>query len=141
VNKGKGKAETPHWNPARGVCVFVISAESLDDPRHLFAVVGAKRSRPDGSPRAGLQQVGRSTLVVGGLEDADEVVGTYGPVEPLEASPVLLGAFSCSIGSLDGVLNCPYPFVGEVQQDDVGRHIPLPPFLSLPLPRRDDLSH
>jgi hypothetical protein len=101
--------------------VLVISTESLDDPWHLFAVVGAKRSRPDVASRADLQEEGRSALVIGSFEDADEVVGTHGPVD-LQAAPVLLGEFGGTIGSLDGLLNGNYPFIGKVQQDDVGVH-------------------
>jgi hypothetical protein len=58
--------------------VLVISAESFDDPLHLFAVVGAKRSRPDVTSHADLQEEGRSALVVRSFEDGDEVVGTHG---------------------------------------------------------------
>jgi hypothetical protein len=72
--------------------VFVISAESFDDPLHLFAVVGPKRSRPDVTSHANLQEEGRSALVVGSFEDGDEVVGTHGPVD-LQVAPVLLGKF------------------------------------------------
>jgi hypothetical protein len=38
------------------------SANPPKDARHLFAVVGAKRSRPDDSPGADLQQEGTRAL-------------------------------------------------------------------------------
>jgi hypothetical protein len=85
--------------------VVVISAESLDDPQHLFAVVGPKRSSPDDSPGADIQEEGGSTLDVGGFEDVDDVVGTDGPVS-LQAAPVLLlSEFLGTSGSLGGLPN------------------------------------
>ena len=49
VNKGK-KGGRGCYTPARGV--LVISAEALDDPRHLVAVVGTKRRCPEVASRA-----------------------------------------------------------------------------------------
>jgi hypothetical protein len=69
----------------------MISTESLENPLHLVVIVGAKRGRPDVAPRASLQQEGGSALVVGGFDDADQVVRTHGPVE-LQAPPCFWAA-------------------------------------------------
>ncbi len=103
------------------------SAEPPDDPGHLFAIVGTKGGRPDIAPRAKLQEEGGSGLVVGGFEDGDDVVGTYRPVDLLAAA-VLPGGFGSPIGSLNGLLDGPYPLIGEVDQRNVGGHILIPPF-------------
>ena len=109
-----------------------ISAEPLEDPRHLFAVVGAKRSRPDVAQRAALQEQGGGALVIGGFEDGNDVVGPYGSVDLFEARAVLLGEF-LELGSpIDGLRNGPYPLVGPVDQRNVGGHdcFLLPPTFS-----------
>jgi hypothetical protein len=53
----------------------------------------------DVAQRANLQEEGASTLVVGGFDDGDDVLGTHGPVE-LQAAPVLLGELTGTIDSL-----------------------------------------
>jgi hypothetical protein len=67
--------------------MLVASVESSDDSRHLFAIIGAKRGRPDNSPGADLQQEGGSALFVRGFEDVDNVVGPHGPVEICKLHP------------------------------------------------------
>ncbi len=102
VNKGKKRqGRSYREKPRPGV--LVNSTEPSDDPGHLFAVVGPKRSSPQVARRAKFEQQGGRTLVVGGFEYDDEVVGTHRPVDLLEPSSMLLGECVGLIASLHSV--------------------------------------
>ena len=81
VNTGKREGRSVLPQPG----ALAISVESLDDPRHLFAVVGTKRGGPQVASRAQFEQHGGEALVVWGLEYRDEVVRPHGPIDLLDA--------------------------------------------------------
>jgi hypothetical protein len=87
VNGGKRKGRS--YSMLRPE-VLVSSAES-NGPGHLFAVASTKRQLPRVVRRAKLEHHRGSALLVGGLEFRDEVVGANGPVDLLDARPVLVG--------------------------------------------------
>ena len=94
--------------------VPVISAESLDDPRHFFAIVSTKRQGPEVAPRAKLEHHRGGALLVWGLEYGDQVIRTDGPVDLLDARSMLLGKRIGLIATVHGILGGPYPLIGPV---------------------------
>ena len=94
--------------------VPVISAESLDDPRHFFAIVSTKRQGPEVAPRAKLEHHRGGALLVWGLEYRDQVIRTNGPVDLLDVRPMLVGECVGLIATVHGILGGPNPLIGSV---------------------------
>ena len=132
VNKGKKKGR-------RVVAPVLLEAsyafsctgcgtKPLDDARHLFAVVGAKRQGPEVPRRAKFEQHCTGALIVGGFDYCDQVVGADGPIDLLDCRSILLGECVGLFASVHGIPCSSHPLVGPVHQDDVGGH----PCLLLP---------
>src|SRR5919107_929678 len=111
MNRGKRKGRS--YSMLRPD-VLVISAESLDDPRHFFAIVSTKRQGPEIAPRAKLEHHRGGALLVWGLEYRDQVIRTNGPVDLLDVRPMLVGECVGLIATVHGILSGPYPLVGPV---------------------------
>jgi hypothetical protein len=69
--------------------------------------------------------VGAHGLVVGSLEDGDQIVASFGPVGSLLLQAMLLGYIIAVVGTLHGLPEVSYPLFGPVDQDYVCRR-PLP---------------